>query len=208
MSAHRIFRERIAEAQRRCGTDKALWLRPRLSEMPAPMARYDDPFFPFSKALIDVTHDVVCTYLFDMAAYLALGAAGAVALERSIAAARAFNVAALLHGQFASADYLHAAGGSGFNADGVTVTANAPLSIIQAYSTVFHEAVVIFKAGDEPTLSQWAIWDTAAARITITGTDAEVQRVTMQVMGDEVLYAGHGDDFAAQSRAALLVGTR
>ena len=60
-------------------------LIPRLTKMPLPIQRYDDPFLPFGKAIIDATRDLVCAYVFDLAAYLALGAAGAVALERTIA---------------------------------------------------------------------------------------------------------------------------
>jgi hypothetical protein len=66
-------------------TDIGLFLAPRLSIMPLPIQRYDDPFFPFGWAIIDAPRDLVCMYMFDLGSYLMPGAASAIALERTIA---------------------------------------------------------------------------------------------------------------------------
>jgi orotidine-5'-phosphate decarboxylase len=53
--------------------------------MPGPLLKYDDPFLPFLKTIVDATADLVCAYKPNLGFYLALGAAGAIALERIIA---------------------------------------------------------------------------------------------------------------------------
>ena len=58
---------------------------PVLERMPGPFLKYDDPFLPFLKAIVDVTADLVCAYKPNLGFYLTLGAAGAIALERIIA---------------------------------------------------------------------------------------------------------------------------
>ncbi|MBW4435963.1 MAG: hypothetical protein KME04_02435 [Pleurocapsa minor GSE-CHR-MK-17-07R] len=117
------FSRRLAAASARCGTLALLELRPTIPMMPLPIARFDDPFLPFGKAVINVTHPFVCGYVFDLAAYFALGAAGIVALERSIAYARGFEaVVAILHVPFASGAYAIACGPLALNVDAVTVT--------------------------------------------------------------------------------------
>lgn len=117
------FARRLAAASARCGSWSLLELRPTIPMMPLPIARFDDPFLPFGKAVINVTHPFVCGYVFDLAAYFALGGAGIVALERSIAYARGFDdVIAILHAPFATGAYATACGPLALNADAVTVT--------------------------------------------------------------------------------------
>ena len=106
----RSFSVRLRAAQAARDSDLALMLSPRLAQMPLPMQRYDDPFLPFGKAIIDATRDLVCAYVFDLAAYLALGAAGAVALERTIAYAGTDDATVtILHAPFVGAAYVDAA---------------------------------------------------------------------------------------------------
>lgn len=50
--------------------------------MPLPLARIDDPMFPFARSIIDATKDLVCAYSIDLAYYLSEAAAGMIALER------------------------------------------------------------------------------------------------------------------------------
>jgi hypothetical protein len=161
-------------------SDLILWVRPRLDQMPLPMQRYDDPFLPFGKAIINTTRDLLCGYLFDFAAYLALGAAGAVALERTIAYV-SDEAVSILHGPFASPDYTKAA--TAFGVDAVTIT---DAGIADGY---LHEGVGVFALdiGDYDLKNLMLI------------TDASVLRV----LSNDVLYAGHGDDFAEQVRAAV-----
>jgi orotidine-5'-phosphate decarboxylase len=49
---------------------------------PLPVQMYDEPMLPFARAIIEATQDLVCAYQFNLAYYLAEGAAGMVALER------------------------------------------------------------------------------------------------------------------------------
>jgi len=60
-------------------------LDPILERMPGPMLKYDDPFLPFLKTIVDATADLVCAFKPNLGFYLALGAAGVIALERIIA---------------------------------------------------------------------------------------------------------------------------
>ena len=72
--------------------------------MPYPMQRYDDPFLPYGRAVIDATSDIACAYVFDLAAYLSIGASGAIALERTIAYVPSPSLT-ILHGMFTRAEY-------------------------------------------------------------------------------------------------------
>jgi hypothetical protein len=60
------FYDKLRAAQSQRESDLALLLAPKLAKMPLPIARYDDPFLPFGKAIIDATRDLVCAYVFDL----------------------------------------------------------------------------------------------------------------------------------------------
>lgn len=47
--------------------------------------KWDEPILPFNKAIIDQTADLVCAYKPNLGFYLQWGAAGVIALERTIA---------------------------------------------------------------------------------------------------------------------------
>ena len=47
--------------------------------------KWDEPILPFNKAIIDATCDLVCAYKPNLGFYLQWGAAGIIALERTIA---------------------------------------------------------------------------------------------------------------------------
>jgi orotidine-5'-phosphate decarboxylase len=47
--------------------------------------KWDEPILPFNKAIIDQTIDLVCAYKPNLGFYLQWGAAGVIALERTIA---------------------------------------------------------------------------------------------------------------------------
>jgi hypothetical protein len=126
-----IFRDRLLSAQDRSHSRLAIGLAPSLKRLPLAMQRYDDPLLPFGKAVIDATHDVVCAYVFHLAAYLALGASGAVALERTMAYVPS-PVGKILHGPFASAEYVQAA--DAFGADGVTLAHSVDAATVAVYT--------------------------------------------------------------------------
>ena len=49
------------------------------------VTRHDEPVLPFNKKIIDATADLVCAYKPNLGFYLQWGAAGIIALERTIA---------------------------------------------------------------------------------------------------------------------------
>lgn len=165
------------------GRSGLIWLRPRLFEMPLPIQRYDDPFLPFSKAVIAATRDRAAGYIFDFAAYLALGGAGAIALERAIAyVIGGSDAAAILHAPFSTGAYALAMGETAYAVDGVTVT---DAGLTAAYAAV---GVTAIPAGE-----------LLPDALTIPGWPSAVP-----VYGDAIVYAGRDDDFAAAARAALI----
>ncbi len=118
--ARMMFRDMLRTAQTRNRSTLAVGLAPRLAELPLPLTRYDEPYLPFGKAVIDATADLVCAYAFHLAAYLALGAAGAIALERTLAYVPK-GIVKILHGPFVGLDYAIAAFEGALNADAVTL---------------------------------------------------------------------------------------
>ena len=64
----------LEAAQKHDSCTLAIGLAPSLKNLPYSIQSYDDPFLPLGKAIIDATHELVCAYVFDLAAYLSLGA--------------------------------------------------------------------------------------------------------------------------------------
>ncbi len=192
------FATRLAAIQQAKNSEIALFVAPRLLRMPLPIQRYDDPFLPFAKAIINATRDLVCAYVFDFAAYLALGAAGAVALERTVPYVNANgDTMAILHAPFSSIDYVEAVGKVAFNFDAVTVSDSV-------YAPAYHIALeggVFVAALSSPLNADYGWLSLDERRATITVDDVTVN---IHLIGDEVLYTGRGDDFAEQARAALM----
>jgi hypothetical protein len=177
-----------------------LLIRPSLMRMPLPIQRYDDPFLPFSKAVITATRDLVCAFVFDLGAYLSLGGAGAVALERSIAFAAA-DAVTILHGPFEGGSFVEAAGDLGFNADAVTVY-DADLEA--QYRLRVNRAVFLFDPGDHAALMPEMGRFRYGNNWTCTYLTASGENLSLEIMGDEVVYASTGEDFAQSARNALL----
>jgi hypothetical protein len=115
------FIEKLAHIQQQKNSRIALMLTPVVEMMPVPVRRYDDPFLPFGKLAINATRDYVSAYIFDLASYLAIGAAGIVALERTLAYAIG-DAVTILHGPFATDGYTKVFEEQFFGFDAVTVT--------------------------------------------------------------------------------------
>jgi hypothetical protein len=188
------FAERLSAIERATGTNLCLWLRPTLREMPLAIQKYDDPFLPFSRTVIAATHDIVCAFMFDLASYMALGAAGTVALERSIAhAAAEHDALTILHGPFYGPDYAQASAPLAFNADAVTIVRaeDAP-----AYHSVGVHAFVT--GADTPgTISRFD-----GSTLLIADWNGAGQ-TTLRVIAEDALGRGYDEDFAEKARAAL-----
>lgn len=185
------FTQKLQAAQQTVGTDRALLIIPRLTRMPLPMQRYDDPFLPFSKAVIDAAHGLVCALVFDFAAYMAPGAAGAVALERAIAYAGS-ELPTILHGPFASPDYAAMAGEQALNVDAVTITAP---QLLPAY--LERSPGMAFVLND---LQESYTYDPAAALFSLRAGGGQLQ---IRLAGESVLYAGLGENFVDALKNAL-----
>ncbi len=76
------FIQKLQAAQHHNRSSICLALNVRIDKLPMPMARIDDPMFPFARSIIDATRDLVCAYSIDLAYCLSEAAAGMIALER------------------------------------------------------------------------------------------------------------------------------
>ena len=170
-----------------------LHMNPVFELLPLPITRYDDPFLPFGKAIISATSDHVAGYFFDFAAYLTMGGAGAVALERTIAYVPE-NCVSILHGAFTGTGYSAMASDAAFNLDAITVateqdlkyyTENAPY---MAFQVSHNEKTITVKGG---------LYHTG------TGTLSVGER-HLSLTTNDILYASKLDDFAEKVREGVL----
>lgn len=172
-------------------THVMLRIHPILMQMPAPVKAYDDPFLPFAKLIITATRDVVCGYVFDFPAYLAIGAAGIVALERTIAYVDS-RLITVIDGQFSGADYVHLTDEGTFNADAVILADDKHLS---AYLTRADKTAFVtnnhLPTPDNPP-SGGIFWR-GVHELTIAGTN---RLIRLKMVGDELIYADGTAHFA------------
>jgi hypothetical protein len=115
----------------------AVLLAPVVSLLPLAIQRYDDPFLPFGKAVVQATRDIAQIYAFDLAAYLALGGAGAVALERTIRFVDENNLT-IIHGPFNRQAFSGLTDIMSFGADAVTGLSIPPIGLISLNEQVLH----------------------------------------------------------------------
>lgn len=161
----------------------ALHLCPRIVDLPLPIQRFDDPFLPFSKAIINASRDYMGLYIFDMPSYLAIGAAGAVALERTIDYLND-EVPCVLHGPFAGAHFVKLLDKLAFGADCLTVAHEAgQLQLIDQQSQVQGH------------------WHTDTNHIVIPSKTGDTVELT--VLGDAFIYQHRQEDFQQRLRAAF-----
>jgi hypothetical protein len=164
----------------------AIGIAPRLAMIPVEIARFDDPFLPFSRAIIEQTADLACAYVLDLGAYLSCGAAGAVALERTIASIPR-HLPIILHGPFVSANFAEAAFRSNFAVDAVTLADHQP-ELLQAYQA---GAFVLGQSGD---LAQ-NIGGCVGKHLSLGGQSA-------MWVTEEIIFASLMADFPTQVRQA------
>jgi hypothetical protein len=191
--------DKLTRIQQVKGTGVGLLLRPQVATLPLPMLRHDDPFLPYSKTLIGALRDLVCVCMFDLAAYMALAAAGAVALERAIAYANAGDdVVTILHGPFASPAFVQACSAEAFAVDGVTVI---DAGLVAPYASG-RGASGVFVTGQRQveTVSHF---DSEHNRLLVTGASLAVTLIATDGLG-----SSRGDDFAESARAALIARMR
>ena len=79
------YLEKLYRAQQANHSWVCLGLDPQPDRLPVAALKWDEPLLPFNRAIIDATADLVCAYKPNLGFYLQWGAAGVVALERTIA---------------------------------------------------------------------------------------------------------------------------
>lgn len=77
--------QKLKAAQDQNNSWLCVGLDPDPARLPLPTMQWDEPVLPFNKAIIDATTDLVCAYKPNLGFYLQWGAAGIIALERTIA---------------------------------------------------------------------------------------------------------------------------
>ncbi|UCG25326.1 MAG: orotidine-5'-phosphate decarboxylase [Chloroflexota bacterium] len=80
-----FYIDRLTAAQERNNSWLCVGLDPQPERLPAPALKWDEPILPFNKAIVEATVDLVCAYKPNLGFYLQWGAAGIIALERTIA---------------------------------------------------------------------------------------------------------------------------
>lgn len=79
------YLEKLHHAQEQNDSWLCVGLDPDPRHLRVDRFKWDEPILPFNKAIIDATADLVCAYKPNLGFYLQWGAAGVVALERTIA---------------------------------------------------------------------------------------------------------------------------
>jgi len=204
------FSDRLSTAQAASHSALTIGLAPELEKMPLPMQAHDDSFLPFGKAIIDATHDLVCAYVFDLAAYLSLGASGAVALERTLAYVPT-PIIKILHGPFASVDYLRAFSESAFGVDGITLAIPND-ALLTAYLTRSEYGVFVDASNGihaEPLVAldreypgQLGVYTLNSSPRTLSLLDPSCAQLRWH--GEEITLASRASDFRDAVRNAAL----
>jgi hypothetical protein len=173
-----------------------LMLSPKLDQMPLPLQRYDEPLLPFGKAIIDATHDAVCGYAFDLEAYLVPGAAGIIALERTINYVPE-NVLTILHGTFFTPAALSIMSKTGLNVDAITVGQS---KLISQQPAEIQSRMLLANVDDQATGFNCFSLETGAIMVN-GGADNTIQ---LRLVEYQALRTNQGGDFAESARAALV----
>lgn len=79
------YLEKLKNAQEKNSSWLCVGLDPDPYRLRVDWLKWDEPVLPYNKAIIDATVDLVCAYKPNLGFYLQWGAAGVIALERTIA---------------------------------------------------------------------------------------------------------------------------
>lgn len=79
------YLEKLKIAQEKNNSWLCVGLDPDPQRLRVDWFKWDEPVLPYNKAIIDATVDLVCAYKPNLGFYLQWGAAGVIALERTIA---------------------------------------------------------------------------------------------------------------------------
>lgn len=172
-----------------------LQLNPRVLDLPLPIQRFDDPFFPFGKAIVNATKAHVGMYLFDLASYMAMGAVGIMALERTIRYV-GNEVPTILHGAFSDSAFGIAVDKLSFGVDFITVTQEA---LVQEMLGAFPYGAIWWNASHP--IPEGGIWEVNKHLLTFTHNNTTL---TFKVADKSTITRGRGDDFGEVIQAEVL----
>jgi len=79
------YLDKLCAAQEKNDSWLCVGLDPDPARLRVDALKWDEPVLPFNRAIIDATIDLVCAYKPNLGFYLMWGAAGIIALERTIA---------------------------------------------------------------------------------------------------------------------------
>ncbi len=79
------YLEKLKAVQEKNNSWLCIGLDPSLERLRVDFRKWDEPILPYNRAIIDATADLVCAYKPNLGFYLQWGAAGIIALERTIA---------------------------------------------------------------------------------------------------------------------------
>ncbi|MEW5989071.1 MAG: orotidine-5'-phosphate decarboxylase [Chloroflexota bacterium] len=79
------YLEKLRAAQSQNNSWLCVGLDPQPSRLPLPAVHWDEPVLPFCRAIIEATADLACAYKPNLGFFLQWGAAGVIALERTLA---------------------------------------------------------------------------------------------------------------------------
>src|SRR5258708_15753276 len=198
------FPDRLEAAQQRTNSTLAIGIAPALKKLPYEIQRYDDPFLPFGKAIIDSTADLVCGYVFHLGPYLALGAAGAKALERTIAYVPD-HLVKILHGPFVSEELVRGVI-EGFGVDALTFEAlessESGIDVIVGANRGYLVKAPEWFTMAVPTEHDAGFYTDLGDHHYLIGM---VRIPTLHVdWYDDIIYVSQGDDFREAMRNAAL----
>ncbi len=79
------YLQKLNDIQKKNNSWLCVGLDPDPKKLRVDYLKWDEPILPFNKAIIDATADLVCAYKPNLGFYLQWGAAGIIALERTVA---------------------------------------------------------------------------------------------------------------------------
>lgn len=191
-----LFFQKLQNAVQSRATATLVLLSPGFERMPLPLQRYDEPFLPFGKAIIDATHDLTAGYVFDLEAYLLPGAAGIIALERTISYVPS-ELVTVLHGTFLTTVMTSGIRLS-MNSDSVTVGRRA---LIDAQPRELRSRLLLVDDLEEPDTGTYSRFNCEQGVIIVR--DGDRQSIQLYIAGADVTQAGMGEDFSDIVRKTL-----
>lgn len=118
------YLEKLLAAQRTNNSWLCIGLDPQPEQLPIEALKWDEPVLPFTRRIIEATANLVCAYKPNLGFYMQWGAAGVIALERTIAAVPA-HIPVILDAKIGDIGHTQAAWGRGlfdeWGVDAITV---------------------------------------------------------------------------------------